>query len=117
MHESKNVDSWVSEHDPALRQIAQTIRNLIKSTAPELRETIQYGNPTYRGTRNVMYILATDTYVTLGFFNGTVSNIAPSHSVIGGTGSGIRQVKIKAIEDIDHSLVQSWIRVAASLDR
>jgi len=29
MSRNKNVDSWISEHDPALRQIAEALRGII----------------------------------------------------------------------------------------
>ena len=55
-------------------QIAQTLRSLIRNAAPDLRESIKWGNPTYSGAGNVMYLAATDSYVTLGFFNGASLN-------------------------------------------
>ena len=113
MSESKNVDSWVSEHDPAIRQIAQTLRQLIRSTAPQLRETIKWGNPTYSGDENIMYLAATDSYVNLGFFNG--ASLSDPSGRIAGTGKRMRHVKVRALEDVDQAQFESWIREALAL--
>ena len=69
MPRSKNVDSWMYEQDPSIRQIAQFLRDLIFSIAPALRESVRWGNPSYEKHGNVVYISATDTDVTIGFFN------------------------------------------------
>ena len=41
MVRSKNVDSWISEHDPAIRQIAEALWNVVLSADASLNETIK----------------------------------------------------------------------------
>ena len=71
MEKSKNVDSWISEHDPDIRRICEVLRNIVLGADPELRESIKWGNPVYEKRSSVCYLAATDSYVNLGFFNGT----------------------------------------------
>ena len=59
MARSKNVDSWMSELDPSLRQIAGTLRNIVLSAEPELRESVKWSNPIYEKKGKVFYIAAT----------------------------------------------------------
>jgi hypothetical protein len=66
----KNVDSWMYEHDPSVRQIALAVREIIFSALPNVRETIKWSQPVFRTDRDLFYINATQRYVTLGFFDG-----------------------------------------------
>ena len=70
MARSKNVDSWIAEHDPAIRQICEVLRNAVLRADLALRESIKWSNPVYEKRSAVCYLSATDDYVTLGFFNG-----------------------------------------------
>ena len=53
MARSKNVDSWISEHDPAIRQIAKALRNVVLNADADLNETIKWSNPAYTKQGNV----------------------------------------------------------------
>ena len=114
MPKSKNVDSWISEHDPAIRQICNALRHIILSAEPDLRESIKWGNPVYERTGKVFYLSATDSYATLGFFNG--ASLTDPNGRIEGTGKKMRHVKVKAMEDIDFQQLDSWVREAVALD-
>ena len=50
MRRSKNVDSWMAELDPSVRQIAQAVRGLIEDTSPGLTESVKWSQPVYSGT-------------------------------------------------------------------
>lgn len=114
MPRSKNVDSWISEHDPSLRQIAEALRNLILSIGPDLKESVKWGNPMYQGNDRVLYLSATETYVSLGFFDG--ASLDDPNGRIDGTGKRMRHVKVRALEDIDTDQFESWIREALAID-
>ena len=96
---SKNVDSWMAELDPSVRQIAQAVRGLIEDTSPGLTESVKWSQPVYSGHSNVLYIGATDSYVKLGFFRGGYL-IGAAHE-LDGEGKSMRHVKIRAPEDLD----------------
>ncbi len=95
---SKNVDSWISEHDPSIRRICHTLRDLILATEPDLRESIKWSNPVYEKRGRVAYLSATDIYVALGFFNG--AGLYDPEGKIEGMGKMMRHVKVRALEDI-----------------
>ena len=114
MGRSKNVDSWVSEHDPAIRQIAEALRTVILGVDPELRESVKWGNPVYEKTGKVLYLSATERYVTLGFFDG--ASLADPQGRIEGSGRRMRHVKVRALEDIDAEQVEAWVGQAVALD-
>ena len=49
MARSKNVDSWLYEHDPYMRNIASSLREIVLEEGPELKESVKWGNPIYEG--------------------------------------------------------------------
>jgi hypothetical protein len=115
MGRSKNVDSWISEHDPALRQIAETLRGIVLDTDPELRESIKWANPVYEKRGKICYLSATERYVSLGFFSG--ASLTDPKGWIEGTGKKMRHVKFRAMEDIDPEQLAWWVRQAVALDQ
>ena len=111
---SKNVDSWISEHDPSIRQICEMLRNMIFVAGPGLKESIKWGNPVYEKRGKIFYLSANDRYVSLGFFTG--ARLTDPEGRIEGTGKSMRHVKVKALEDIDMDRFSSWIAEAIALD-
>ena len=114
MARSKNVDSWMYEQDPSIRQIAQAVRDLILDAHPELKESIKWSNPVYSGQDDVFYISATEKYVNLGFFKG--ARLTDPRGHIEGTGKSMRHLKVRAPEDIDPGQLTAWIDEAVALD-
>ena len=114
MRRSKNVDSWMAELDPSVRQIAQAVRGLIEDTSPGLKESVKWSQPVYSGRSNVLYIGATDSYVKLGFFRG--GYLSGAEHGMEGEGKSMRHIKIRALEDLDITQLAAWIREAVELD-
>ena len=115
MKRSKNVDSWLAELDPSVRQVAQSIRGLIEEISPDLRETVKWGQPIYSGNSEVLYIGATDSYVKIGFFRGGA--LGPSVSGMDGDGKNLRHVKIRALDDLNPRRLAMWIGEAVDFDQ
>jgi len=114
MVRSKNVDSWISEHDPAIRQICEVLRNLILGADSGIKESVKWGNPVYEKRSRLFYLSATDRYVSLGFFTG--ARLTDPEGRIEGTGKSMRHVKVKALEDIEMDRFSAWIGEAIALD-
>ncbi len=60
------------------------------------------------------YLAATQSYVTLGFFNG--AGLTDRHGRIEGTGKKMRHVKVRALSDIDQQQFAAWIREAMAFN-
>jgi hypothetical protein len=114
MPRSKNVDSWISEHDPVIRRICHALRDLILTTEPRLKESIKWSNPVYEKTGRVIYLSAKDSYVSLGFFNGAA--LTDPEGEIEGSVKSMRHLKVRELEDVDEAALVSWIREAVALD-
>ena len=108
MPRSKNVDSWLYEQAPSIRQIAQLLRDLIFSIAPELKESIKWSNPSYDKHGNVVYISATDTDVTVGFFSRVI--VPPD------TSEKSHSLSLRSLEDVDVSQITTALQEALRID-
>ncbi len=114
MPTGNNVDSWIFEHDPKIRQICMAIRQLIRKIEPSIKETINCGNPVYRKNRDVFFMVANDNCVSLGFFNGRL--MRDPDGKLEGTGNRIRYITMRSLEDIVPTKFCSWLREALILD-
>lgn len=115
---SKNVDSWIYEFDPKLREIMFALRDLILDTDPELKESIRWGNPIYQKNGSVCYLSCDDRYVTLGFFDGVF--LEDDYGRFEGTGRKMRHIKLKDLKDMDDIItwqVVVWVKESVDLNR
>ena len=104
---SKNVDSWASEQDPEIRQMAQVLRRAVLDADCRLRESIKWSSPVYSQGREICYITVTEEHVALGFFNGTFLD------GLGKTSTHVskkaRKVAFRTLKDIDPDKITSWV--------
>ena len=56
MPSKKTFDDWVADVDPKLRPLAQGLRRMFLDAAPDLRESIKWGNPFFEKKGKVFYI-------------------------------------------------------------
>jgi len=115
MATEKTVDSWMFELEPGLRTVARTLRKLILMAAPNLSESIKWGNPYYERGGRVCYLASTDKYVSLGFFNG--AGLSDPAGRIEGTGKKMRHVKVRSLEGIEAEQFMAWVREAVVLNQ
>ena len=113
MPDNPAIDEWITALEPRLQPLAQALRQLIVEADPDLTEAIKWSNPVYEKHGKVCYLAATQTYVSLGFFNGTA--LTDPERRMEGTGKKMRHAKVRSLEDIPAPLVISWVREAVQL--
>ena len=111
---SKNVDSWIAEQDPSIRLLATRLRCLIWREEPEFKEAVRWSIPVYEKRGRVCYLVATDDYVTLGFFSRGI--IKDNECPLGSRKGWGHSVNIHSIERINCDKVKGWIRRALIQD-
>ena len=112
----KNVDSWISEHDPHIREICSTIREIIFHAVKMVNERIKWSNPVYVKKSEIMYMSATDTYVEVGFFNGEM--LTDTRKLVEKPGNKrLRILKIRSLKALDDRQLISWINQAVIIDK
>ena len=83
--------------------------------APELRESIKWGNPCFEKKLRVFYLASQgNRYVTLGLWQGAL--LANPEGLIEGTGKRMRHVKIRTAEELEAPEVERIIRAAVEID-
>ena len=66
MRHFESVEEYMASFPPEIQVILEKVRQTIKTVAPEARETISYGMPTYKQKRVLVHFGAQKTH--LGFY-------------------------------------------------
>ncbi len=115
MPPKKSFDDWLKDVDARLRPLAIRLRRMFLDAAPDLRESIKWGNPVFEKRGRVFYIASQgDKYVTLGLWQG--ARLSNTEGLIEGTGKGMRHVKIRKAEDLEVPAIGDIIRGALEVD-
>ena len=111
---SNLVDEFIARLPTEQQGIAHSLRDIIRTTAPALKETVKWGYPCYVGAGNVCSIMPYPCYVNLAFFRGT--ELPDPDSLLEGTGKRMRHVKVWSANDIPRQALGALVRAAASLE-
>ena len=110
-----SVDATIRALPKEVRKVVRALRSLVRSAAPDLRETLRWGNPSYVGRRDVITLMLFDHHVNLGFFRG--AELAPRFAEIEGTGKNLRHVKVPDVASAGRPVLRRIVRAAVALDR
>ena len=97
-----------------LRPIAEQLRKVVHTAAPELRESVKWGNPVWVGHGNSLCIMVYPKHLNLGFFRW--AELSRRFPEITGTGKSLRHVRVPTVEFAQSPAVRKLIRAAAQLD-
>ena len=108
------VDAWLAKVDRPQRDLVISIRTLIREAAPELEETMKWGQPCYvHDGANVCYIAPIADRVNVGFFRGADLD-DPDH-LLEGTGKSLRHVKVWRGKRLRKGALRALVRCAAAM--
>lgn len=99
---TSEVEAYIEGCDPPVREIVEGLRDLVLDVAPDLKESVKWGQPCYAGRGNVCYISADRDHAKLGFFQGGL--LPDPQGRLEGTGAKMRHVKVRASGEIDGAL-------------
>ena len=63
-----NIDEYISRFPPGVRKALEKLRTTIRRAAPEAKEAIKYGMPTFTLEGNLVYFAAYKAHI--GFYPG-----------------------------------------------
>lgn len=110
------VEAWVERLRNPQRELVNDLRRLIRETAPNLEETMKWGQPCYTvGPANVVYLAPIADRVNFGFFRG--ADLRDPQRFLEGTGKKLRHVKVWLDKDIPTEALKALIREATALAR
>lgn len=112
---SPEVDTYLATIEPRAREIAESLRDLIREAAPEATEGMKWGSPSYSRNGNICYIAPERSdYVKLGFYNATA--LSDPDGLFEGTGKKMRHLKIHTTADIQSGHIEAWVREAVQVN-
>jgi hypothetical protein len=103
------VATYFDNLPPEARGTAQALHRLVLAAAPELEQTVKWGNLVFQWQgQHVMAIVAHKAHANLQFFNG--AELAAAYPQLEGTGKGLRHLKCRFSQPVDDALVQELVR-------
>jgi hypothetical protein len=102
-----------SVNDP--ERVAETVRQLIRGIAPELRVERRWGQPWYVGRDLVFVVGAFAHHVGVEFWRGT--SLKDPHHLLEGTGKNLRHIKLRTLEQATGPEFLELLREAIQLDQ
>jgi hypothetical protein len=112
----EEIDAYVQRKNPAMREITDSLRALMKKTVPKSRELLNpWGLPTYEWLGAIGYIMVGKKHVTFGFARG--AELPDPAELLEGTGKSLRHVKIRDKAQLIDANLRDLILSAVSLNR
>jgi hypothetical protein len=115
MASEKTVDGYIDGLGGERGAIVAALREVIRTTAPEARETIKWAQPVYESGGPFAYIKAFGKSVNLGFWRG--AEISDPSGLLVGEGDRMRHVRLTSLAEVQPDLVADWVRQAVELNR
>lgn len=111
-----SFDYYYRDQKPNNRAIIRALRKFVGATAPQLKESVKWGNGCWlAGTEPVAYVYSDTGLVQFGFFSG--SSLKDPRGLLEGTGRYVRHIKVHAPSDVDPPAFGALLRQAARLSR
>lgn len=112
---AKTVDDYLATLSDEQRAIAQALRALVRSAAPDAIEAIKWSQPVFEVGGPVCWIKAHKAHITLGFWRGMQLPSAPG--LIEGSGDKMGHIKLRTHADLKPAVLKKLIREAIQLNR
>jgi hypothetical protein len=114
MKSDATFDDDLAAQSPENRRIIRVLRALVKRTAPELVESVKWGNGCWlKGKVPVAYVYAERILVQFGFLLG--SRLDDARGLLEGKGRYVRHVKIFDPAEIYERALIAMLRQAIAL--
>ncbi|HEU5057764.1 MAG TPA: DUF1801 domain-containing protein [Kofleriaceae bacterium] len=111
----KSVDAYVAGLDGWQAEAAQRLRDVVRSAAPSLVESIKWGQPVYEDNGPVCYFRSSADHITFGFWRGT--ELDDPDMRLEGDGDRMKHVKIHSADEVTGEALAGWVRQGVDLNR
>ncbi|HEY7030200.1 MAG TPA: DUF1801 domain-containing protein [Thermomicrobiales bacterium] len=113
------IESFIEVQAPSVQPVVRRLREVVKTTLPELNEyfdghgVIRYGRGS--GMRDwVCYISGHRAHANLGFARG--ASLPDPEGLIEGTGKNLRHVKVRLVEDAERAGLRGLLEAAGRIE-
>lgn len=105
-------DLYLADQSPVHRSIIRTLRRFVRRVAPQLEESVKWGNGCWLNCdAPVSYVYSDADHVQFGFFAG--SSLKDPRGLLQGVGRYVRHVKLRRPRDLDERAFVALLRQAA----
>ena len=110
----RSFDLYCADQPPKNRAIIRALRTFVKRAAPDLVESVKWGNGCWlRGKAPVAYVYSDDGFVQFGFVRGSALR-DPAH-LLEGEAQYVRHIKVRKASDIHPGAFGALLRQATEL--
>ncbi len=107
-----SFDLYLADQPPKNRTLIRALRAFVQRTAPELVESVKWGNGCWvKGKVAVAYVYSATGYVQFGFIRGSALK-DPRH-LLEGEGQYVRHIKVRKTTDIEEAAFAALLRQAS----
>lgn len=111
----RTADDYIADLDGWQAEAAKKLRDIVRSTVPEVNEAVKWGQPTFAYHGQLCYFKAFKNHINFGFVRG--ADLEDPAGLLEGTGAKMRHVKIGSLSDIKESELKALLQSAAELNR
>ncbi len=111
----KTVDAYVAGLQGWQAEAAQRLRDVVRSAAPSLKESMKWGQPVYEDNGPVCYFRSNSDHLTFGFWRGT--ELADPEMRLEGEGDRMKHLKIHSADQVTGESLADFVRQGVDLNR
>jgi len=108
------VDAYSKKLPAAQREIVEAVRRIVRVSAPESHEAFKWAEPVFESGGPFAYVKAHSKHVTFGFWRGAQLD---GQGRLETSGAKMAHLKLRAVSDVDESLLADLVRQAVKLNR
>ena len=115
---SRTVDGYIAALDPGRAAVATRLREIVRTAAPDARESIKWGQPVYESNGPFAALKAFPRWVTLTFWRGaTIAASDDPDGLLAGDSDRMRHARFSSLEEIGDAAIADLVRAAVELNR
>ena len=111
----KTVEAYVAGLEGWQADAAQRLRDVVRSAAPSLKESMKWGQPVYEDNGPVCYFRTNADHITFGFWRGT--ELDDPDLRLEGEGDRMKHIKIRSADEVTGEALAAWVRQGVDLNR
>ena len=111
----KTVDAYVAGLQGWQGDAAQRLRDVVRSAAPSLKESMKWGQPVYEDNGPVCYFRSNADHLTFGFWRGT--ELDDPAQRLEGEGDRMKHLKIHGADEVTGESLDDFVRQGVDLNR
>ncbi len=108
-----SFDAYLKDQSAKNQTIIRALRKFVKRVAPDLEESVKWGNGCWIGDNGpVAYVYSDDGFVQFGFFHG--SALKDPKGLLEGKGKYVRHTKVRRASGFDEKALALLLEQANS---